>query len=248
MLETLNDLPPGVDGLKAIGKVTKSDYETTFEPLIDAARRDGRRLRFLYQLGPEFEGVTAGAVWEDVRVGLHSLRLFEGCAIVSDSAWISDFAHVAAIMMPCPIRVFGNQAYGEAAQWLASLPKRDANIAYYLVPQLEVMVVEVKGPLRARDFEELTLTADAWIEARGELHGLIIRAPEFPGWENFQGFLRHIRFVKDHHREVHRIALVTDSKLASWAPYLADHFVKAELKTFGYEQLDVATAWTAERA
>ena len=197
MLERLTNLPQGVDGLKATGTITKADYERTFEPLVDAARQEGRRLRFLYHLGPEFNGVTPGAAWEDVRVGRHSLRLFEGCAIVSDSAWVNGLAQVAGIMMPCPVRVFGNEAYSEAAEWLAALPERDAHIAHHLIPQLEVMVVEVKGPLRTRDFEELTLTADAWIEARGELHGLIVRAREFPGWENFQSFLRHIRFREE---------------------------------------------------
>jgi hypothetical protein len=31
MLENLKDLPPGVDGLKATGKMTKEDYERVFE-------------------------------------------------------------------------------------------------------------------------------------------------------------------------------------------------------------------------
>ena len=61
MLERLKDLPPGIDGLRATGKITKEDYERIFEPLVDGARREDRRLRFLYELGPEFEGSTMPA-------------------------------------------------------------------------------------------------------------------------------------------------------------------------------------------
>ena len=58
MLERINDLSPGVIGLRAVGKVSKEDYEQVLEPILDDARREGRRIRFLYQFGPEFEGFT----------------------------------------------------------------------------------------------------------------------------------------------------------------------------------------------
>jgi len=50
-------------------------------------------------------------------------------------------------------------------------------------------------------------------------------------------------FVRDHHRAVERVALAADSKLASLAPHLAEHFVQAEVKDFGFDELDAAVAW-----
>jgi hypothetical protein len=100
MLETLKDLPPGVDGVKATGTISKQDYETVLVPLMDAARRDGRHLRFLYQVGPEFRGFTPGAAWEDVKIGLQSMRLFDGCAVVSDVGWIRESTRLAAFLLP----------------------------------------------------------------------------------------------------------------------------------------------------
>jgi hypothetical protein len=38
MLERLNDLPHGLDGLNAIGRVSREDYERVFEPAIESAR------------------------------------------------------------------------------------------------------------------------------------------------------------------------------------------------------------------
>lgn len=40
--------------------------------------------------------------------------------------------------------------------------------------------------------------------------------------------LRHIRFVRDHHRRIGRIALVTDAKLASLATLIGEYFIRAE--------------------
>ena len=90
MIEKLKDLPRGIDGVRAIGKISKEDYEQVFVPFLDEARREGRHIRFIYQIGPEFEGFTPGAAWEDAKIGIHFLRLFDGCAVVTDLAWIRE--------------------------------------------------------------------------------------------------------------------------------------------------------------
>ncbi len=247
MIERLENLPIGIDGAKAVGAITKDDYEQVFIPLLDQARRDGRRIRFLYQFGPEFKGFTAGAAWEDAKIGLHFMRLFDGCAIVTDIAWIQEATRLAGFLMPCPVRVFGNNDFDKAVSWLRSLPE-SATVLQRLLPDLGIIVVEVKQALRAQDFDSLAFTADAWIEAHGDLQGLVIHAREFPGWENLGGFLRHVRFVREHYRKVKRIALAVDSKLASLAPKIAEHFIQAEIKSFGYDELDSAIQWAAGRA
>lgn len=120
-----------------------------------------------------------------------------------------------------------------------------SNVSHRLLPESGVIVVEIKGALRASDFAALTKTADEWIAARGSLSGLVLHAHHFPGWETLRSLISHVRFVRDHHREVKRIALVTDSRLASLTSQLAEHFVKASVKVFGYDQLDAATSWAA---
>lgn len=180
MLETLKDLPPGIEGLKAIGKICKEDYEQTFEPLLNEARREGRRLRFLYHLGPEFEGFTPGGAWEDAKIGLRSMQLFDGCAIVSDNGWLRESARLIAFLMPCPVRAFGDQDRAKAIEWLRSLPE-GAAMSHRLIAETGVIVVEVKEALRAQDFDALAATADAWIETHGDLQGIVIHVSEFPG-------------------------------------------------------------------
>lgn len=242
MLERMKDLPSGIDGVRAIGKISKDDYEAFFVPLLDEARRQGRRIRFLYQMGPEFVGFTPGAAWEDAKIGLQNMRLFDGCAIVTNLGWIRELTRLSAFLMPCPVSVFGNGEMNDAVSWLQSLPERAA-ISYQLHANSGVIVVEVKQALRKADFDALGVTADAWIEAHGSLQGIVIRAREFPGWENFGSLVRHVRFVRGHHRQVKRIALAADAKLATIAPKIAEHFIQAEVKTFGYDQIDAAISW-----
>lgn len=244
MLERLQDLPAGVDGVRAVGKVSREDYERIFEPLVDGARREGRRIRLLYQFGPEFEGFTPGGAWEDVRLGLGSLRLFDGFAVVTDTGWIRESTRLIGFVMPCPVRVFPNARRNEAVEWLRSLP--EGPTVSHRLTESGVLVVEVKQALRAQDFDALAASADAWIETHGALQGIVIHAREFPGWENLGGLVRHIRFVRDHHRRVRRVALASDSRLADLAPRLAEHFVEAEVRRFGYDDLDAAIAWAGE--
>ncbi|MFD5393245.1 STAS/SEC14 domain-containing protein [Streptomyces sp. NPDC127097] len=244
MLERLKDAPAGVDAVKAAGTVSKTDYERVIGPLVSGARSEGRRIRLLYEFGPEFRSFSPGAGWEDLKIGMSSLRLFEGCAVVSDIGWIRESTRLTSFLMPCPVRVFGNQERDEALRWLSSLPE-GPGISHRLLPETQVLVAEVEQPLRAQDFEALALTVDSWLEVHDELAGVVVHARAFPGWENVGSLLRHVRFVRDHHRKVRRVALAADSKLAGLVPHLANHFVQAEVRRFGYDELDGAVAWSA---
>ncbi len=243
MLERLNDVPAGIEGLKASRKLSKEEHDNLFLPLLDEARRKGRRVRLLYQLGPDFGGFTTpDAAWEDPKLGLRYMGVFVACAIVTDLAWIREEAKLLArFVMPCPVRVFGLQDRGKAIEWLRSMPEIAA--AAHLLPDSGTLVVEVQGALHAQDYDALSVTADTWIGAHGRLRGLVVHAREFPGWENLESFLRHVRFMRDHRGKVERIALAVDGRLGLLAPRIGEHFVHAEMKTFAYDSLDAAVAW-----
>ena len=239
MLESLRDVPQGIDGLRAVGKVSKRDFDDVVRPMLEAARGDHRRIRLLYELAPSFDGVTAGAVWEDARFGLQYLRLLERCAIVSESTATRDRAHVIGAMLPCPIHVFAER--GEALEWLA------APIAKYrshrLIPDARVLVLEPTGPWTPEDFESLAAVVDTWVEAHGALRGLVVHLREFPGWDSIGAFIRNVQFVRERHLSVRRVALATDGRVARLAPRVAERFVKAEFKHFPFAELPDAIVW-----
>lgn len=112
-----------------------------------------------------------------------------------------------------------------------------------LLIQEGVLLVTPEGRLEADDFKELAAIADPYIEQHGKLNGLMIYAESFPGWKDFEALSSHFRFVKDHHQQLARVALVTDSKVASVAETLARHFVNAEIKHFNFNDKDAALDW-----
>jgi len=58
----------------------------------------------------------------------------------------------------------------------------------------------------------------------------------------------HLRFVRDHHRRVNKIAVVTNSALGEVAEHLASHFVSAEIKRFPSGETAAAKQWIVSGA
>ena len=121
----MTDVPDGIDALAAVGTLTKDDYVQSIEPLFDDARRDGRRIRLLIEIGPEYDGYTPGAAWEKTANAFRHpslVRLVDGYAVVTDRHWLHEWAHLMAFLLPFPLRVFGIDERAAAVAWLSSLP------------------------------------------------------------------------------------------------------------------------------
>jgi hypothetical protein len=104
-------------------------------------------------------------------------------------------------------------------------------------------IVEPQGALSKDDFAAIAAKVDPVIESQGHLDGLIIKTRDFPGWEGLGDMVEHFRFVRNHHQKIKKIALVTDAKVADVFPSVANHFVKAEVKHFDYDDFDDAVDW-----
>jgi hypothetical protein len=106
-----------------------------------------------------------------------------------------------------------------------------------------ILYLRPQTALEAEDFAQVARTVDPFIEARGELARLVIEAPKFPGWDSFDALAAHLRFVRDHHRRIRKVALVTDSALGDVAEHLASHFVAAEIRHFAGGDAEAARRW-----
>ena len=119
-------------------------------------------------------------------------------------------------------------------------------LSHEFLEDMGILVVEPKGALESADFEALAKEVDPYIEAKGELHGLLIESKAFPGWKDFGSLVSHLRFIRNHHRHIKKVAAVTDSAFASIAPQVANHFVSAEVKHFAFRDREAAVAWLCE--
>jgi len=116
-------------------------------------------------------------------------------------------------------------------------------IHFELLRDRGILILEPRGALTAADFTALAGTVDPYLEEHGDLKGLVVDAPSFPGWDDFAALVSHMRFVRDHHKRIRRIAVVSDSAFLSAAPKIASHFVNAEIRNFKAGERAAALAW-----
>jgi len=116
-------------------------------------------------------------------------------------------------------------------------------IEHTLDTEHSILFVRPKSALEQSDFEQLAKTVDPYIEETGDLAGLIIDAPTFPGWKSLGAMANHFRFVRDHQKHIKKIGLVTDSPLGNVAEHLASHFVSAKIRHFSAGELEAAKQW-----
>ena len=118
MVVQIPDLPDNVLGFAAKGTVTANDYEAVIIPAVEALFSRQRKVRFLYQLGEEFSGFEAAAMWDDAKLGLKHLSGWDRMAVVSDVEWIRAAIKIFALAIPGHVRVFHNSEFAEARQWI----------------------------------------------------------------------------------------------------------------------------------
>jgi len=106
-----------------------------------------------------------------------------------------------------------------------------------------ILYLRPQSALTAADFARLAATVDPYISAHGDLAGILIEVSAFPGWESLGAMAAHFRFVRDHHKHVRKVAIVTDAALGTVAEKLASHFVSATIRHFQAGDVDVAQRW-----
>ncbi len=116
-------------------------------------------------------------------------------------------------------------------------------IDYNLDAAHSILYMQPTSALAAEDFIKIAEAVDPHIEATGGLAGVIIEVPKFTGWESFGALVAHFRLIRDHHKSVSKVAVVTDSTLVKLIESLASHFVSAEVRQFPWGETEVATQW-----
>ena len=112
-----------------------------------------------------------------------------------------------------------------------------------------ILVLRPDGPLEASDFAIVQNLVDAYLAKNGTLRGVLIHADQgFPGWKDFAALVAHLKFVKDHHRQIEKIAVVVDGGVTAIMPSTADYFIHAQVKHFALAHEDAAWDWLEENS
>jgi hypothetical protein len=122
MVERMDDVPAGVIGVRASGKLTKDDYTGVLEPVLKEAMDSGEA-RVLFVL-TSFEGLEFGASFEDLKTGLEvefaRRKDWKRLAVVTDVDWVGRAMRMFAWAMPGELTVYDElDKLEEAKSWAA---------------------------------------------------------------------------------------------------------------------------------
>ncbi|BFU47552.1 STAS/SEC14 domain-containing protein [Krasilnikovia sp. MM14-A1004] len=119
MLETLDDLPDGVIGFRAVGELHATDYRDVLAPAIEHAVAEGRDVRIVLVF-EKFDGMSGGAAWQDLKLGIDHLTRWKRIALVTDIDWMIHLVSLFGWMTPGDVRHFPLAERTQAAAWAAA--------------------------------------------------------------------------------------------------------------------------------
>ena len=117
MIKELADLPPGVVGFELGGTLRAEDYRDVVLPAVQRAYASDE-FRFVIVI-PEFRGMTGGALWQDLKVGVEHLHAWKRIALVTDIDWVRHMTALFGWMTPGEVEVFPLAQREEAIAWAA---------------------------------------------------------------------------------------------------------------------------------
>ena len=117
MIKELADLPPGVVGFEVGGTLRAEDYRDVVLPALQRAYASDE-FRFVIVM-PDFHGITGGAVWQDLKVGVEHLHAWKRIALVTDIEWMRHATTLFGWLTPGEVEVFPLAQREEAIAWAA---------------------------------------------------------------------------------------------------------------------------------
>jgi anti-anti-sigma regulatory factor len=240
MIEELSGLPVGIIGFRATGKVTGDDYDKVLTPAVDRAIEEHHHIKLLAVLGPDFDGYSLEAAWDDTRLGLRHWSGFERIAVATDVAWINVGIRALGFMLPCPIKLFRLDEQDDARRWL-----EESLGTIHLNSSDDVIVAQLIGKLEASAYDDMDeKIADAF--SHTEHPRLLLDLREFDGWSGLSALSQHLSLVREHRRKPERIAVVGNKAWQRLAEKVMSQFVNAKAHFFDGDDYDGALAWVAQ--
>jgi len=117
MITKLDGLPDGVIGFDASGKIAAEDYRDVVVPALEQAARAGD-VRFLIVMR-DFDGMTGGALWQDLKMAGEHLRSWKRIALVTDINWMTHATDLFGWMTPGETKTFSLDQEDQAIEWVA---------------------------------------------------------------------------------------------------------------------------------
>ena len=119
MLKPLEGLPPGVIGFEAEGEIRSTDYDEVLMPAVREISDRGGDVRIVLVF-ERWDGMSSGAVWQDLKMGVDNLRRWKRIALVTDLDWMITVTSLFGWMTPGEFKRFPVADREQAIAWAAA--------------------------------------------------------------------------------------------------------------------------------
>ena len=241
MIDVLDGLSSGTVGFAFHDTVTGHDVDEVLIPAVTEAFSYNDHLKALLVFGADFKACTLAAAWDDTVLGLNHWDGFERLAVVTDHVWLRESVRLVALLLPYPVRLFGEGERDQARRWLGE--------------SLGTIHLSQEGPITR---VSLIGWLDPGVYARIEpdLATLLSHRPvrllfdltDFDGWLGLGGLIRHFSLLREHRHDPERVALVGGPAWQLFAQRLLARFSDAETRFFDRSRRLEADVWLADGA
>ena len=120
---------------------------------------------------------------------------------------------------------------------------KDCHLSITLDEKKHLLILEPKAELTKDDFIYLASIVDPYFAKGNTIKGLMIKTKNFPGWDSLAAAKEHLTFIKKHHKNIEKLAFVTDSSFIAVIKTITGAFVHPTIKEFKYSEADDAEQW-----
>ena len=118
MIKVLPESKGNVLVLGATGKLTDQDYKEVLIPRLESIIHEHGKARLLLDMGDEFHGWEAAALWDDAHFGLTHRKDFEKMGVIGGPKWVEWGLNIAAMAISGEVRSFSSNERQEALRWI----------------------------------------------------------------------------------------------------------------------------------
>jgi hypothetical protein len=119
MIINIPGTPANIVAFKAIGEITRRDFDLEVFPQVQKLVKQTGKLNYLMWIDTGLENFTAGAWWKDALLGITNFTKWHRAAIVSDSRAIQLFTDIFSVAVPGEFKGFEPGELEQAIQWVA---------------------------------------------------------------------------------------------------------------------------------
>jgi hypothetical protein len=102
--------------IKAVGKLSKEDYET-FVPKVEQLIKHFGKIRILFVM-KDFHGWDASALWQDIKFDIRHFKDIERLALVGDKKWEKGMSIFCKPFTTAKVKYFDSKETDKAQVWI----------------------------------------------------------------------------------------------------------------------------------